>query len=187
MFVFLLLTYNFLRMYTLFVGAFNKPEKDNGITDENVLEELFVAGVAPEGLCRAVAVYDVRQGEKGIEMETEKGWAVHFHDEDSCRRAAWCLKPGLRIGTYNVQLNEEAPFKSFSCCVKFPGSLKEGRLEREVFYWRDLAARVYAEYGVSLNAVLFESGDDVEILGCINPLYAADFDKWNDAVRCLAF
>ena len=161
----------------IFVGAFNpqlKKEASLEILKEAIAQEVIDAGVEVAEWREARVVMQ-RCGTKSAVIE--KGFALLFEDEDSCRRAAWHMKNGLRRGAYTIKLNEELPLQVFRLWFDDDQDGVD-TLDKGAKVWADLIHR--REECVS--AMLFEAPRGVCVMGSNCPYNQSEAEAWKEEV-----
>ena len=163
--------------HIIFVGAFNpqlRKQASLSVLKEAIAQEVIDAGVEVSEWREARAVTQ-RCGTKSAVIE--KGFALLFEDEESCRRAAWHLKNGLRRGAYTIKLNEELPLQVFRLWFDY---------DQDGVYTLDKGAKVWAELihrrEESVSAMLFETPRGVCVMGSSCPYNPSEAETWKTEV-----
>lgn len=154
--------------YSIFIGQTRNGQHFSELKEE-IAEEVIKIGLCPN-LLPACAVL-----EEGI----EHGFALVFQDEEEAIRAAFWLKPGLRLGAYGIKLNEYAEenkiFRThFVYDQDFP-------LEKRAAQWQDMVETAVAEGGEFVTAFLYESPKGVAVAGSAHS-EMVNMDKWEQTI-----
>ncbi len=167
--------------HIIFVGAFNpqlRKQASLSVLKEAIAQEVIDAGVEVSEWREARAVTQ-RCGTKSAVIE--KGFALLFEDEESCRRAAWHLKNGLRRGAYTIKLNEELPLQVFR--LWFDDD-QDGvnNLHKGAQTWAGLM-RNQSDF---VSVMIFETPRGICVMGSNSPYRANDAQAWKKAVMSVA-
>ncbi len=170
-----------MRHNIIFVGAFNpqlKKEASLEILKEAIAQEVIDAGVEVAEWREARVVMQ-RCGTKSAVIE--KGFALFFDDEESCRRAAWHMKNGLRRGAYTIKLNEELPLQVFRLWFDYD---QDGinNLQKAALDWAALM-RNQSDF---VSVMIFETPRGICVVGSNSPYRANDAQAWKKAVMSVA-
>lgn len=154
--------------YSIFIGQTRNGQQFSELKEE-IAEEVIKIGLCPE-LRSAYAV---------TEKRIERGFALVFHDEEEAMRAAFWLKPGLRLGAYGIKLNEYVKenkiFRThFVYDQDFP-------LEKRAAQWLDMVEAAVAEGGEFVTAFLYDSPKGVAVAGSAHS-EAVNMDKWEQTI-----
>lgn len=178
--------FNFLNlriMYTIFAGLKNGEQGNhNAELAEAVAKDLIVAGICPDALVPGIAVYEEAKSlAPGFETVVERGVVMMFKDDEEAKKAAFHLKPRLRLGTFTVKLNEYAQeTKSFSTHFVYN---QDGHdtVEKGASAWKALVEKTKEKSGVFVAACLFEAPIGIRVVGGANS-EQTDMRLWENAV-----
>ena len=170
-----------MRHNIIFVGAFNPQLKKKAsleILKEAIAQEVIDAGVEVAEWREARVVMQ-RCGTKSAVIE--KGFALFFDDEESCRRAAWHMKNGLRRGAYTIKLNEELPLQVFRLWFDYD---QDGinNLQKAALDWAALM-RNQSDF---VSVMIFETPRGICAVGSNSSYRANDAQAWKKAVMSVA-
>ena len=166
-----------MRHNIIFVGAFNpqlKKEASLEILKEAIAQEVIDAGVEVAEWREARVVMQ-RCGTKSAVIE--KGFALFFDDEESCRRAAWHMKNGLRRGAYTIKLNEELPLQVFRLWFDYDQDGVDN-LHKGAQTWAGLM-RNQSDF---VSAMLFETPRGICVVGSNCPYNQSEAVAWKKEV-----
>lgn len=169
-------------MYKIFVGSTNKAQ--SYVDLEEVAQELISAGVNCDDVQPAVAVYESYVKENGGlgEVEIEDGYVLAFENYEIALRAAYWMKPRLRLGTFGIKLNECVPenktfYTHFDYDQDVCAKLKDG-----VNNWIDLVIEARRKTGFFVTAVLYDSPKGVKVMGNANAEMVDSMEKWQSTI-----
>lgn len=158
-------------MYTMFIGAKNAHDSQKAggcsfdVLKEAAVQEIVDAGLEVDDWVEARAVVRKYHPEAA---EVEQGVLLLFDDEESCRRAAWLLKSGLRCGAYTVKLNEELPMYVFRMWFDYDQDGVD-TLDKAAAAWQNLVVQVWQQTGEFVPAVLYETPRGIKVVGSLVP------------------
>ena len=151
-------------MFTIFLAPKHGENFSQKKFEEFVSHSLVEAGIAPELLSPAVAVIP----DNGNVLKTN-GIVVAFNEKEDCLRAAFVLKPYLRLETYTVPLNEALPLNCFRAIVHMRTFVEAADI------WQKLAQKAIS---TPLTAVFYGYANGTLAFGSMRQIVGEDVGAW---------
>ena len=156
-------------MFTIFLAPKHGENFSQKKFEEFVSHSLVEAGIAPELLSPAVAVIP----DNGNVLKTN-GIVVAFNEKEPCLKAAFILKPYLRLEAYTVPLNEALPLNCFRAIVHMRSYTDAADICHMLIQSADFEP---------VTIVFFEYMYGTLAFGAIRQLEGEDIDTWKSNVK----
>ena len=156
-------------MFTIFLAPKHGELFTQNRFEEFVSVSLIAGGLLPDLLEPAIAVIP----DSGNALKVN-GVVVAFNEKEPCLRAAFILKPYLRLETYTVPLNEALPLNCFRAIVHMRSYTDAADICHMLIQSADFEP---------VTIVFFEYMHGTLAFGAIRQLEAEDIDTWKSKVK----
>lgn len=154
----------FMLMFTIFLAPKHGEQFTQKTFEEFVSHSLVEAGLASELLEPAIAVIP----DSGHVLKVN-GVVVAFNEKEPCLKAAFVLKPYLRLETYTVPLNEALPLNCFRAIVHMRTFVEAADI------WQKLAQKAIS---TPLTAVFYGYANGTLAFGSMRQIVGEDVGAW---------
>lgn len=151
-------------MFTIFLAPKHGEQFTQNRFEEFVSVSLIAGGLLPDLLEPAIAVIP----DSGNALKVN-GVVVAFNEKEPCLRAAFILKPYLRLEAYTVPLNEALPLNCFRAIVHMRTFGEAADI------WQKLAQKAIS---TPLTAVFYGYANGTLAFGSMRQIVGEDVGAW---------